>query len=81
MFVLDVLFQLHVMFVSKARSQPLSGAPNSGSGLTHKYKTSLERPVRDQHSSLIQAFINFCHKKFYSIEPWVRLGGALSNMH
>jgi hypothetical protein len=30
----------------------------------------LEKPARDKHSSLLQAFINYGLKKFYNIGSW-----------
>ncbi len=74
-----VFTQLNLMFVGKARAYPseahlrfstLGQAP----GLTHKYKTRLERLDRDKRSSLLRTLVNYGRKKFYSIEPWfVRL--------
>jgi hypothetical protein len=31
--------------------------------LTHKNYIMLEKPARDQHSSLLQTFVNYGHKK------------------
>jgi hypothetical protein len=39
-----------------------------GSGLTLKSLTWLERLARDKHSSLLQAFLNYGHKKFSNID-------------
>ncbi len=36
-------------------------------GLAHKHKTRLERLVRDKHSSLLQALVNYGCKMFYRI--------------
>jgi len=54
--------------VDKARSLPKSGAPDrcftlEGSGLTLKHLTRLERPAREEHSSLLQTFVNYGLKK------------------
>ncbi len=38
-----------------------------GSSLTSIHKTRLEKPVRDKHSSLLQAIVNDGHKKFYNV--------------
>ncbi len=56
-----------LMFVGKAKSLPLSGAPEScfgavGSSLTHKHTTRLERLARDKHSSLLQTLVIYGRK-------------------
>jgi hypothetical protein len=61
--------------VGEARSIPYCEAPERccpwvGSGLTHKHQTRLERLARDNHSKLVQKFVNYGHKKFYRIGPW-----------
>ncbi len=63
------------MFVDKARSPPLSGAPEIcftwvGSCLTRKHCTMLERFARDIHFSLLRKFVNYDRKKFYNIDNW-----------
>ncbi len=45
-----------------------------GSILTWKHYTRLERPARDEHSSLVWAFVNYGCKKFYHIELLSRVG-------
>ncbi len=64
-----------LMFVGKARSLPQSGAHERcitlvGSVLNHNNQTRLERPARDQHSSLLRTFVNYGRKKVYNTEPW-----------
>ncbi len=61
--------------VGEARSITYCEAPERcspwvGSGLTHKHQTRLERLARDNHSKLIQKFVNYGHKKFYRIGSW-----------
>jgi hypothetical protein len=41
-----------------------------GSGVTRKYWTRLERPIRYKHSSLLQTLIKCEEKKFYNIGPY-----------
>ncbi len=41
------------------------------SGLTCKNQTRLERLVRDEHTSLLQTFLNYGLEKFYNIGPGV----------
>jgi hypothetical protein len=41
-----------------------------GSGLIRKYSTRLEKLARNKHSSLLQTFVTYGHKKFHSIGPW-----------
>jgi hypothetical protein len=62
-----------------ARSLSESGGPERcftrlGSGLTYKHHTRLERLARDKHSSLLQKFVNYGHKKVYRIGPWYVTG-------
>jgi hypothetical protein len=71
-FVHDRLFQPSLMFLSKARNLPKSVAPErcftwTGSRLTHKYLTRLERFAKDKHSSLLGTFVNHRCKKFNNI--------------
>ncbi len=67
--VVNTPFKLSLMFVSKARSPPLSGAPERcftrlPSGFTQKDQIWLERLARDKHSSLLRTFVNYDQKKF-----------------
>jgi len=62
------------MFVGEVRSLTFRGAPERcftqvGYGLTHKRWTRLERLARDKHSSLLQKYVNYGHKKFYNTGP------------
>ncbi len=76
MFVLVKYSKPTLMFVGMARSLPQIGAHERciitlvGSVLNHNNQTRLERPARDQHSSLLRTFVNYGHKKFYNTEPW-----------
>jgi len=76
-FVAGRTFQLSLMFVGKTGTY-LNVAPSRRSTLvwapdpTHKYKTMLEMPARNKHSSLLQAFVNYVCKKVYIIGPWKR---------
>ncbi len=70
-------FQPSLLFVGKARSLPLSGAPERcftwvGSWLICKHYTILERLSRDEHSILLQKFVTYGYKKFYNIGPWAQ---------
>ncbi len=49
-------FQPSLLFVGKAVSLPLSGAPKR-----------LERLVKDKHSSLLQNFVNYEEKSFITL--------------
>ncbi len=75
MFVPGKPFQHSLVFAGKAETYP-SDAPlkcstlGSAPGLTHKYKTRLERLARDKHSSLLRKSVNYGSKKFYSTGPW-----------
>jgi len=56
------------MFVVMARSLPLSGSSEkfftrTGSGLTQKLSTILEKPVRKKHSSLLGPFVSYGENK------------------
>jgi hypothetical protein len=69
MFVTGKLLQPSLLSVGKSGSLPLSGAPERcltciGSGLAHKFSTMQEGPVRNKHSTLLQAFVR---KKFDNI--------------
>ncbi len=74
MFVHGKLFQLSIIFASKARAY-LSGVSFRHStlgwapGFFCKHLTRPERPERDKHSSLLQTFVNDGRKKFYKIGP------------
>jgi hypothetical protein len=67
--------QTSLMFVGKARSLPLSGAPERyfillESNLSHKHWTRLGKlKVTSKHSSLSQIFINYGCKKFITLSP------------
>jgi hypothetical protein len=65
-----------LMFASKDRAY-LSEAP-----LRLPALTSVKRPSRDKHSSLLQEFANYGRKKFPKIGPWteVKLTVFLSNL-
>ena len=41
------------------------------------HETRLERLATDKHSSLLRKFVNYGHKKFYSIGPAVRFESLL----
>ncbi len=41
-------------------------------GLTHKHQARLQRFTTDKHSSLLRKFVNYVHKKFHNIIPWVQ---------
>jgi hypothetical protein len=63
-----------LLFFGKARSLPLSAAPERCftwvfSCLTCKHYTILERLARDKHSSLVQKIVTYGCKKFYNIGP------------
>ncbi len=45
-----------------------------GSGLTHKYKTWLERLVKDKHSGLLGTFVS--HKKVKSYDAVITTPGC-----
>ena len=49
-----------------------SVAPSRVGSCTDKYKTRLERLVRNKHSSLLGTLVNYDHKKFYNIGPWTK---------
>jgi hypothetical protein len=46
-------------------------------GLAHKQLTRLERLAKDEHSSLLQNFVTYSHKKFYNIVPLINLPDKL----
>jgi hypothetical protein len=60
-------FQPSLLFVGKARILPLSGTTFVGSCLTCKHYTILERLARDEHSSLLQEFVNYNCKSFIKL--------------
>jgi hypothetical protein len=67
-------YQPSLMFVSKTRSLPQSGASECcfirvGSGLTCKHKIRLERLALDKHSSLLEKSINYGQKCFITLGP------------
>jgi hypothetical protein len=35
--------------------------------------SQVERPAKDQHSSLLQTFVNYSHETFYNTELWMKL--------
>ncbi len=45
---------------------------SGGSGLTQKHYSMLERPARDQYSSLLQIFVIYSRKILYNIGPWIQ---------
>ncbi len=53
------------MFVGKARSLPVSLAPEIC--FTRKHQTKLERLARDKHSRYLRKIVNYGHKKFYLV--------------
>jgi len=67
-------FQLGLIFVSKAGAYPRVEQLKRASlgqppDVTCNRKTRLRRAVSDKHSSLLQKFINYGRKKFYSAGP------------
>ncbi len=67
-------FQLSLMFAGNARAYPSEALFRCSTlwqtpGLTHKLQTRLERFARDNHTSLLQKFINYDRKMFYNIGP------------
>jgi len=57
----------------------MRGAPEMcftwvGSCLTCKHYTILKRLVRNEHSSLLQNFVTYARKKFYTIGPRTPIG-------
>ncbi len=68
MFVLGRPFQPNIMFVGKARSLPLSGAPERYSPAILA-NIRLDRIARNEYSSLLQTFVNYDRKKFYNTRP------------
>ncbi len=76
-FVLGRPFQPSLVLVGKVRSPPKSGSPERcfaqvGFGLSHKHEGGLERFAGDKHFNLLQAFVNYRYKKFYTIGPWAQ---------
>ncbi len=64
-------FNPRLLFMGKARSLPQSGVPERffntvGSCFTIKHKTRLERLARDKDSSLLQKYVDYSCKTFYS---------------
>ncbi len=59
------------MFVSEARSLPLSGVSKGrvGPSLYHKLWARLERLAIHKQSSLLQNLVDYYPKKFYNIAP------------
>jgi len=62
------------MFVGKASSLPLVGAPERGftwvgSDLPRKHYTKHKILARDRRSILLQKFVTYARKKFYNIGP------------
>ncbi len=78
-------FQPCLMFVSKARSLPYSGAPERfftwvSSALTRKLTLdSAERLERVKRYSLFQTFIKLNCKKFLILDPGVNLSKLISS--
>jgi hypothetical protein len=67
-------FQPSTLFVGKARSLPLSLAPERcftcvGSRLTCKHYAIVESLARDKHASLLQKFVTYGRKILYNVCP------------
>ncbi len=79
-------FQSSLLFVGKARSLPLNGAPQRcltcvGIALpAHTVYTILESLARDKHSSLLQKFVTCGSKKFDTIGPDDTPHGQISSL-
>ncbi len=56
------------MFVGKAISLSLSGAHESLRAGSCQHWIRLEGTTRNKHSSLLQTFVNYGHKKFFFIK-------------
>jgi hypothetical protein len=64
------------MFVGKVSSLPQSGEPERrfswvGSGLTVKHETRLEKLARENHSGLLQKFVNYWQENVLLYGHWV----------
>ncbi len=59
-------FKPSLLFVGKAGAAERRFT-RVGSSLTSIHKTRLEKPVRDEHSSLLQAIVNDGRIKFYNV--------------
>ncbi len=71
MFATAIYFQVNLIFVSKAGSQPLEWIPIwsytvVGSSLASNYLTRVEVNGSGKHSSLLGYSNNYSPKKFYS---------------
>ncbi len=78
MFVLDKPFQPSLRFWARQGAYPtvnLSGAPLYGRLLALAICIRLDRKMlaSDKHSSFLQTFVNYGHKKFYNIGPWLSM--------
>ncbi len=68
------LFQPNLMFAGKARSLPLSGAPEINSTLgwapdiAPKHQTRLEKLAKDKHPNFGQKFVNYGQKLFLAAD-------------
>ncbi len=76
-FVLARPFQPSPMFVSRASAYPRSSTLGQALSLTHKHWTRLERSGKYKHTSLLQTFVNFSHKKCYKIVHLQTLDSAI----
>ncbi len=63
-------FQRSLIFLGKARSLPQRGALRVGFSLTNKLQTCLERPDKNEQSSLQRKLINYGRKMIYIILLW-----------
>jgi hypothetical protein len=60
------------MFVNEAGAYPseagfMCSTQRWASVLTRKYQTSLKRPARDKHSSILRLFVNYVLKFFITL--------------
>jgi hypothetical protein len=70
MFDFKKSFQPTLVFMGFPRVEQLKCASlGYAPGLSYKYWTRLERPARDNNSSLFLKIVNYGHIKFYKIEP------------
>jgi hypothetical protein len=69
-FVTGQPLQPSLLFVTKDGAFPIGAHKRSSTlGLTHKYRTRLERLARDKLYSLLRAFANYGCRMFYNIRP------------
>ncbi len=74
MFVFGKPLQPSLMFAGKARAYGSEASFRCSTlgqppGLTHQHYTKLERLAKDKHSSLLQKYVYYGCKKFYSTGP------------